>query len=347
MMMKIKQHNSMLWIYTLPLMLALLSLGCGLAGVLKKAETQAIPTRTPLPTFTPLPTTAPFINVVVEEAAQVEPTATATQAVAETPAPTATPDNTVRITTLQNMNVREGPGTGYPVLGSAPAGTITKVTGRNADGSWVQVERPSGAGSGWIYTSLTDVVGDVSSMPVIDVPPPPPPVAVAPTSPPEPPPAEQAPAPPPEPQYQFTPTGWHASANAAIVHFKGRMKDEGGNLVNGYSVLVDNWSWSVVSHPSGPSHHYPQKGPGEWDVVIPATDIGNGVGWWWLTVVRYECPDFMARFDAQCKQFTRLSEDIKIMVNWPDETIINADWICHWDCDKGVYSTLYTGPGTG
>jgi hypothetical protein len=63
----------------------------------------------------------------------------------------------------------------------------------------------------------------------------------------------------------------------------------------------------------------------------------TGAGWWTLTVVRYECPNFEQRFDAQCKQFTRLSEDIKVEVVWPDEAIINADWVCHWGCDKGLY----------
>jgi hypothetical protein len=43
-------------------------------------------------------------------------------------------------------------------------------------------------------------------------------------------------------------------------------------------------------------------------------------------------------------RLTRLSEDIKIQVNWPDETIINADWVCHWDCDKGLYKDGYRRP---
>jgi hypothetical protein len=234
------------------------------------------------------------------------------------------------------MNVRSGPGTGYPVVGAGTAGDTAKVIGRNADSSWLQVE--SSDGIGWLYASLVQINGDPNTVGVVSVAPPPPPTAPPPTPTPEGPPP---PPPTPEKKYQFTPTGWHASHNAAIVHFKGRMRDEGGNLVNGYSVLVDNWAWSVVSHPSGASHHYPEKGDGEWDVVIPKDNIGDGVGWWWLTVVRYDCPDFLSRFDSQCKQFTRLSEDVKIMVNWPDETVINADWVCHWDCDKGLYVNGY------
>jgi uncharacterized protein YraI len=237
------------------------------------------------------------------------------------------------------MNVRSGPGTNYPVVGAGTVGQSTRVTGRNADGTWLQIEYPSADGIGWVFAELVQINGSPEAVEIAQAPPPPPPLPT-----PTPAPQEQAPPPEPEKKYQFTPTGWHASGNQAIVHFKGRIKDEQGNLVNGYSVLVDNWSWSVLSHPTGASHHYPQKGDGEWDVVIPERNIGSGVGWWYLTVVRYDCPDFFARFDAQCKQFTRLSEDIKIQVVWPDETIINADWICHWDCDKGLYKDAFRQP---
>jgi hypothetical protein len=217
------------------------------------------------------------------------------------------------------MNVRSGPGTNYPVIGAGPAGESARVVGRNSDGSWLQVEYPSADGTGWLYAPLVDVAGNPESVAVAQVAPPP-----APTQPPQPT-EPPAPPPPPEKKYQFTPTGWHASGNAGIVHFKGRLRDEGGNLVNGFSVLVDNGAWSVVSHPAGASHHYPDKGDGEWDVVIP--NLATGI----------DCPNFEVAFDAQCKQFTRLSEDVKIQVNYPDETIINADWICHWDCNKGLY----------
>ncbi|MCB0191014.1 MAG: SH3 domain-containing protein [Anaerolineae bacterium] len=345
-------------VFALPITLALVSLGCGLSSVLGGGSSAAIEptaTRTPMPTFTPTavsvaavldpaaaqdgaapasqPVAAPPVDeAVVEEAPTEVPTAVVPTAA---PDPTDTPNPEARATILQNMNIRGGPGTGYPVVGAGTVGQSSKIVGRNSDNSWVQVEYPgSSNGTGWVYSDLVQIDGDPNIVGVVQVAPPPAPTAAPePTSPPEP----EAPPPPPEPEYQFTPTGWHASHNAAIVHFKGRIRDEGGNLVNGYSVLVDNWSWSVISHPTGASHHYPEKGDGEWDVVIPNKNLGDGVGWWWLTVVRYECPDFLSRFDAQCSQFTRLSEDVKIMVNWPDETIINADWICHWDCNKGLY----------
>jgi hypothetical protein len=235
------------------------------------------------------------------------------------------------------MNVRTGPGTNYPIAGPGPAGETTNVVARNADSSWLQVEYPlTDDGTGWVYASLVKVNGDPTTVDVVEVAPPPA-VGAAPAPQAQ---EQEAPAPAPEaPKYQFTPTGWHASENAAICHFKGRIKDEGGGLVNGYSVYVTNDAWGVVSHPTGASNHYPDKGDGEWDVA--GIDLHNCPGWWKLSVVKYECPDFFASFDAQCKQYSTHSEQIPVQLIYPDEMVINADWVCHWDCDKGVYSQAF------
>jgi hypothetical protein len=265
----------------------------------------------------------------------VEPTPTATLVVV-TPTDTPTPE-VAHVAIVQNMNVRGGPGTNYNIIGAATAGEVFKILGKNDDSTWFQIEFPAAAdGLGWIFGPLVQVNGDTGPIAIAQAPPPPPP---PPTPTPEPAPAEPPPAPEPVKQYQFTPDGFWPSPNAGIVHFKGRFKDEGGNLVNGYSVLIDNGAFKIISHPSGASHHYPEKGDGEWDIVIP--NPASGVGWWWLTVVRYDCPDFLSRFDAQCTQYTKLSEDIKIQVNWPDETVVNANWTCHWDCDKGLYVNAF------
>ncbi|MDM8532014.1 SH3 domain-containing protein, partial [Anaerolineales bacterium HSG25] len=231
----------------------------------------------------------------------------------------------------QNMNVRSGPGTNYLPVGSASAGDSSAIIGRNDDNSWVQVEYPSEDGKGWVYAQLIDIQGDISTLP-IGIPSMDP---IPPAPPPEPEPEQSAP--PPEPKYQFTPApGWHASENAGIVHFKGRIYDPGGNLVNGYSILIDNWAWKVISHPSGGSHWYPGNRIGEWDIVFPKEQMAQAQGLWYMSVVIYQC-DFIAGFDAQCKNYTQLSREHKIEVVSPDESIINADWTCNWDCDKGVY----------
>ena len=67
-------------------------------------------------------------------------------------------------------------------------------------------------------------------------------------------------------------------------------------------------------------------------------NLFDAQGWWKLTVVSYDCPGFFdAGFDAQCRQYTKLSDDVRIQVKTPEESIINADWVCHWDCNTGLY----------
>lgn len=321
----------------------LLSVGCGLSNIISPKEVEPIPTRTPMPTFTATPAGAAFIQAEVPEEQPTQPptdTPTPTPPPTDTPTPlpptdTPTPE-APQVTIVQNMNVRTGPGTNYPIAGPGPAGETAEIIGRNADNSWVQVKYPlSDDGTGWVYADLVQIDGDLQNVDVVQVAPPPVAAAPPPTNTPEGPPP---PTPVPEKQYQFTPTGWYASENAAIVHFKGRIRDEAGNLVNGFSVLADNGAFSVVSHPTGASRWYPEKGDGEWDIVMP--NIWDAQGWWWLTVVRYNC-DFNSGFDAQCKDFTRLSEDVKIEVRTPDESVINADWVCHWDCNTGLYVEGY------
>jgi hypothetical protein len=358
-MMRVNQKSQPLTL-GLTLLLAFLSLGCGLSGVVGDltGSAEPLPTRTPRPTFTPTPAGAAFVNVDINTdptaiPVQEQPTASAPapesplptpvgEAIEQDPTPEPAPteppveenSGPPVVTIVQNMNVRTGPGTNYPIAGPGPAGEKSTVVGRNADNSWVQVEYPVTAdGAGWVYADLVQIDGDLSQVDVVQVaaPPPPPPAPEVPQE-------EAAPPPPPEPQYQFTPTGWYASENAAIVHMKGRIKDPGGGLVNGFSVLADNGSFSVLSHPTGASVWYPDKGDGEWDIVLP--NLFDAQGWWELTVVRYEC-DFFASFDAQCKSFTKLSEDVRVEVRTPEESIINADWTCHFDCNTGLYVDAY------
>ncbi len=351
-----KQTNHLTLILLCFTILVLASLGCSLAGLLGESTSSKgdpTPTRTPLPTFTPASAEAWIGDISVEgtqpeeqvqeqqaseEVTQAEqPTETQAAEVAQEPTPepvvepSATPEPVPpSVTILQNMNVRQGPGIYYPIIGPGPAGQTSLILGRNSDSSWLQVEYPSADGKGWVYADLVQINNSIEGVAIASAPPPPP----TPTPIPSPTPGPPVPT---AVKYQFTPTGWHASGNPGIIHFKGRIRDEAGNLVNGYSIIIDNWAWSIMSHPTGASNHYPEKGDGEWDVVFPTQNLSDGVGSWYLSVVRYTCPDFLSRFDAQCKQFDRLSEEVYIEVNWPDETVINADWICHWDCNKGLY----------
>src|SRR5262245_21468217 len=108
--------KSILLILALPVILALTSLGCGLAGLINRDRVAAdgpTPTRTAMPTFTPTATGESFIKVAVAdtppenpqpqgaaessqpdtpaaEVAQEEPSPTPPPVPTDTPVPTAT-----------------------------------------------------------------------------------------------------------------------------------------------------------------------------------------------------------------------------------------------------------------
>lgn len=84
------------------------------------------------------------------------------------------------IVVATSINVRGGPGTNYPIVGGLSNGASCAIFGRNADSSWWQVGCPNGI-SGWVFTELIAISGDISNVPVRtvappqNVPPPPPP----------------------------------------------------------------------------------------------------------------------------------------------------------------------------
>jgi uncharacterized protein YraI len=88
-------------------------------------------------------------------------------------------------TATEAVNVRSGPGTNYPVLVVAPAGSSAEVTGKSADGQWWQVKistQYSASGLGWVaagfgYTQNTE------NVPVVEAPPAPPVVQPTPSAP--------------------------------------------------------------------------------------------------------------------------------------------------------------------
>ena len=81
------------------------------------------PTSTPVPTETPLPTDTPPPTIMPKPTATAAPTATDTPA-----AP--------YVTASKAANLRSGPGTNYPLVGSAVAGKQYEITGRSPDGAW-------------------------------------------------------------------------------------------------------------------------------------------------------------------------------------------------------------------
>jgi len=69
---------------------------------------------------------------------------------------------------VAELNVRAGPGTGYEVVGVLTQGAQVPVTGLSADGTWLAVSLPGGAG--WVFAELVTVSGDLTAVPVIAAP---------------------------------------------------------------------------------------------------------------------------------------------------------------------------------
>ena len=171
-----------------------------LAGKPDSAATETAIARNIFATLTAAPTaTPPPSATVVPPAAQVTPTLAPTTApttppsAVSTPAPTsqppgkatvpatATPSGPVAVVQSAALNVRAGPGTAYPVVGSARQGESLAVTGRTQDSAWLEVNLPSGK-KGWVSSSLVRSSVSVQSVAVaavIPTPPPPPPTTVA------------------------------------------------------------------------------------------------------------------------------------------------------------------------
>lgn len=76
------------------------------------------------------------------------------------------PTPTIPIVTIHgNMNVRDGPGTFYPVLGTGSAGDQFAITGKTSSGSWWRInynEQP-----GWVFSRLVIASGPLEGVPLV------------------------------------------------------------------------------------------------------------------------------------------------------------------------------------
>ncbi len=113
-------------------------------------------TSTPTPTNTPTPTEPPT------------PTPTTPM-----PTPTHTPTPvTPQIVSSTTVNIRSGPGTNYPIIGSLPPNTpLLPVIGRNETGSWWQVQLDEGE-AGWVSDEVVEARG-TDAVPIVPIPIPP------------------------------------------------------------------------------------------------------------------------------------------------------------------------------
>lgn len=291
----------------------LLSLSCSVFGggnnTRPTAEVRLVPaTPTEQPTFTPTP---PMSAVVAIPTATTPPTKTPPPVEVpptETPLPTDTPVPAAKVTIIQVMNVRSGPGTNYPKIGQVSVGHTSEILGRNNDASWLQINTPSG--TAWVFANLTQVDGDPNTAPVVDAGAPPPPANT-----PVPAPPTNTPV-PAGPNYPYVIHNIFNQVNEGITQIRGHIDDGAGGSVDGLRVRVRSGSFCTVSIPSGKPGTYPH---GNYDILL---DNHAKDGTWQVSIVDGpSSPD-----DFHCTGSLKLlSEEVTVTTN-SKEGVVFVEW---------------------
>ncbi len=221
-----------------------------------------------------------------------------TQAQTAAPTPTPTPGTAPQLTIqAATINVRGGPGTAYPIIGSAKKGQQFTISGRDAARQWWRIDFKGKPG--WVSTALVKAgAGADKVQPVANIPPPPKRAAPEKT-----PAVTPLPAGPPLPPYQESVTlgeGTSYPVRAAAVsgwgyQFVDQSKDY-DLLVNRdiFGVFLNElWPDLLKLHPKGlqitfrdpdPGVNYPQRyqwsggfGDGESAYVVAHRCVGETV----------------------------------------------------------------------
>lgn len=129
------------------------------------------------------PITQAFSSVAKAVKAAVSPKQPeSTEKVADTPAPAEAAQSATtekpRLVGADVVNVREGPGTTFNVLGQIKPGGSFDISGKNEAGDWWEITLPTGA-KGWVIGQLVTTLGDVSVVQIAQNIPQAPQVAVA------------------------------------------------------------------------------------------------------------------------------------------------------------------------
>lgn len=69
------------------------------------------------------------------------------------------------VVSVAELNVRQGPDTRYPSVGTLQRGDRIEIIGRNADGSWWAIAYRGG--SAWVFAELVTPEGDISGVPLV------------------------------------------------------------------------------------------------------------------------------------------------------------------------------------
>lgn len=125
------------------------------------------------PTETPLPSVSPTLVIPITNASTPTLIPIDTLLAIDTPtiAPTATSSNLLASPKDQPVNCRFGPGTQYGIAGALNPGRQAEMIGKNEDSSWWYVRNPSDPSTlCWLAASVTDTVGNVEALPVVEPP---------------------------------------------------------------------------------------------------------------------------------------------------------------------------------
>lgn len=80
---------------------------------------------------------------------------------------TADPDSGNVAIVQQQINVRSGPGTDFNSLGTLNAQDVVKLTGKDPNGAWLQIDFPTGPeGRGWVNAAFVRATG-VENLPIV------------------------------------------------------------------------------------------------------------------------------------------------------------------------------------
>ena len=100
----------------------------------------------------------------------IEPSATVTVAVTDTPLPTATESLPPEVTLIKNSNCRKGPSNYYYILDQIAIDTVLPVVAQSEDGVWLQVINATNREC-WIFNENVEPNSDFSALPIKEGPP--------------------------------------------------------------------------------------------------------------------------------------------------------------------------------
>jgi hypothetical protein len=142
--------RSRMWVLITLLLTALAATACGAGARTAPTPTPARSARAPRPTFTLTPTKAPATATMAPTATNtLVPSPTVTPTLAATATFTPAPAG---FTSNATANVRQGPGTGYPIIGQIQAGQEMAITGKDPTGGWWQFNY--NGDSGWVSNQM-------------------------------------------------------------------------------------------------------------------------------------------------------------------------------------------------